>query len=315
MVLILVGIGLFSYERFLERNRHRPSIAPNADLWSWYRYRTRGEDPTIVLLGASRMQLNINTALLRRSLPDHRVLELTITGLYPMATLQALAEDQDFAGTVVVSLNAQALESRYHDMQAPRNEHFSRQPTRYAAFDAYLSAQLRSRLRARHPMLRLDELVKFYDLYGRFRDPFYVVVHADLSRSADFSLADADSLTRTYFEDKLRNYTDHSPTPVDQWLENIGVLNEYVEAIQERGGQVILVRLPTDKAHWQLDQQYYPREEYWDKLAERSLAPAVHFQDVEGLDRFDLPDASHLDQRNSPLFTAILFNHIQQYFL
>ena len=36
----------------------------------------------------------------------------------------------------------------------------------------------------------------------------------------------------------------------------------------------------------------------------------VHFNDVAGLDQIDLPDSSHVDQKDTSEFTELLFNHL-----
>ncbi|MCF6301085.1 MAG: hypothetical protein L3J52_08210 [Proteobacteria bacterium] len=312
LLVLMVFMVLFSYEQFLKSNSHRPSIDSTQDLWSWYRYQTRQKADKIVLLGASRMQLDINTDYLRTRFTGRKIIELSINGQYPMATLQALAEDQEFVGTVIISLNAQALRSIYHDMQISHNDYFNNDASRYRAFDAYLSAKIQSSWRFLHPRLSLEELVDFYDDHRKYPKPFYVVENADLSKSADFSLTNIEKLLKHFVNSKSKQYQDEVRPKPAVWSENLHVLNGYVDAIRERGGQVILVRLPTDKGHWHIDEQYYPRAVYWDKLAEKSHAGTIHFKDVEGLEQFDLPDSSNLDQKDSEKFTAILFDHIDE---
>jgi len=80
--------------------------------------------------------------------------------------------------------------------------------------------------------------------------------------------------------------------------------------IIKHGGSVIIIRFPTDKGHWQLDEQYYPKKQYWDLIANNPQLTAVHFNDVPGLNQFDLPDSSHLNQKDSQAFTRISLDYI-----
>jgi hypothetical protein len=83
-----------------------------------------------------------------------------------------------------------------------------------------------------------------------------------------------------------------------------------VESIQKRGGKVIFARFPTSGEHRVLDERYYPRREYWDRFAARTPALAIHFDDVPALSRFELPDTSHLDSRDTPAFTEALIEEL-----
>ncbi len=309
LVILMVTVLLGSYEQFLKAAGHRASIDSNQDLWSWHRFRSQQQGDKIVLLGASRMQLDINTDYLRKRFPQKKIIELSINGQYPMASLKALAEDQQFVGTVIMSINAQALESRYLDMQISHNDFFKNQASRYRAFDAYLSSMLEARWRFLHPKLSLEELIDFYDRHHVFFFLFYMIENPDLSKAADFSLINADNLYRHFVSEKLRQYQHEEPAEARLWAENIDILNSYTDAIVQRGGQVILVRLPTDKGHWLIDEQFYPRADYWTQIAENSHAASIHFKDVKGLEQFDLLDSSHLDQKDSEKFTRILFDY------
>ena len=73
---------------------------------------------------------------------------------------------------------------------------------------------------------------------------------------------------------------------------------------------MILLRFPTDKGHWRLDEQYYPRSQYWDLIAADADIATVHFNDVIGLNQIDLPDSTHVDQKETAGFTEILFDHL-----
>jgi hypothetical protein len=49
-------------------------------------------------------------------------------------------------------------------------------------------------------------------------------------------------------------------------------VNDLVDRIQQRGGQVIFVRMPTDKLIWKFDNKSYPRDEFWDIFASNTSA-------------------------------------------
>jgi hypothetical protein len=83
-------------------------------------------------------------------------------------------------------------------------------------------------------------------------------------------------------------------------------VNDLVDRIQQRGGQVIFVRMPTDKLIWKFDNKSYPRDEFWDIFASNTSAATIHFRDYADLQGQDLPDGSHIDQRDKKHFTGNL---------
>ena len=77
----------------------------------------------------------------------------------------------------------------------------------------------------------------------------------------------------------------------------------WLRRIEARGGQVVFVRMPTSDEHWELDERYYPRAQYWDRLGSITGVATVHFADDPRTSAFSCPDTSHLDYRDAPRFT------------
>ena len=310
LVLAICLTTLGAYEYFLASRGFVASIENNKDLWSHYRGKITGNRNALVIVGASRSQLDINIPYLKTKLDQHNVTQLSINGQYPVATLKAIAADKDFNGTLIVATNAQALESRYLDMQAEHNLYYIDQSTLNKSFDAYLSALLQSKFRFLHPLLGAQDLVDFYAVNRKFKDVFYTTANIDQSVSADYSKTDIAGLLKHFVQDKKENYKNEPPSESGIWAQNIVLLQDYVRQIVVRGGRVILVRFPTDKGHWQLDEQYYPRQKYWDLIGHDSGITTVHFNDVKGLNQIELPDSTHVDQKDTVEFTEILFDHL-----
>lgn len=69
---------------------------------------------------------------------------------------------------------------------------------------------------------------------------------------------------------------------------------------------MILVRFPTSGKHWEMDDQRYPKNEYWNAAIARTKLTMIHFKDFPSLSAFDVPDGSHLDYRDTRRFTEAL---------
>ncbi len=310
LVAAICGGSLGAYEVFLQHRDFTASIENNRNLWSWYRGKIQDKPQALVIIGASRSQLGINIPFLKEKFSESDVTQLSINGQYPMATLKALADDEQFSGTAIVSFSAQALESRYLEMQQGHNQYYAGQSSFNKSLDAYLAGFLQSKLRFLHPLLGAQDIVEFYALNKRFKEAFYTSAHLDQSVSADYSKTDVEVLLTHFVNDKQQNYNNDPPTAIPQWAQNIQLIKDYSNAIKSRGGSVILVRFPTAKGHWRLDEQYYPRSQYWDLIAREADIATVHFNDVSGLKQINLPDSTHVDQKDTAKFTDILFDHL-----
>lgn len=306
IVLVICTLTLTSYEYYLKEYGFEASIESNKDLWSWYRsdiYQTNN----LVIVGASRSQLDINIPYLKQKLSQYNITQLSINGTYPIATLKALSEDKDFKGILIVSINAQACEKFYFDMQSDYNNYYKNESTIYKSFDAYLTAFLQSKFRFLHPLLGLEKIVNYYEIKKSFLKVFYTTINLDQSVSADYSKTDIEKLVKHFVSEKERNYENQKPTNPRLWIENFSIVRNYVKSIEKHGGKVIFIRFPTDKGHWDLDELYYPRSHYWDKI---NGVTKVHFKDIKGMGDLDLPDSSHLDAKDSRLFTDLLFDYL-----
>jgi len=68
----------------------------------------------------------------------------------------------------------------------------------------------------------------------------------------------------------------------------------------------VFIRLITTEKHWELDEERYPKNHYWDKFSSVTNAVTLHFMDVPSLQEFTCPDTSHLDYRDAPRYTLNL---------
>ncbi len=311
-VLVLLTSAVGAYELWLTKEGHLASVENSHALWSWHRKSAQNNPDAVVLVGASRMQLDIDTATMRALLPDKDIIPLAINGAYPMATLAALAEDESFVGVVMVSFVAQMLEPAYESQQQAHNDYFKHKASRFSTFDAWITAHLQSKFKMLHPQLKLESLVKNWGDDQHSPLAFKGQMHVDTSISADYSGLDSTILVRHFVGEKIRNYRENRPMKLATFQQQASKFNTYIDALKNRGVTVVVVRFPTDKAHWQLDQHNYPKRVFWDFFAEQSAAHYIHFMDDTILSSFELPDSSHLDQTDATKFTERLVYLLQE---
>jgi hypothetical protein len=133
----------------------------------------------------------------------------------------------------------------------------------------------------------------------------YVGTLPDRSQQADYGRVDRAAAYRHRVDVYLGGETPSFRAVPDleaRWT----AFDALIRKIQARGGRVVLVRFPTTKRIWQMDQILYPKDVYWDTLVARTSGQTVHFAEHESLSSFDLPDGVHLDYRDAPRSRALL---------
>jgi hypothetical protein len=302
---VLIVAGLESWWR---HDGYRASIVDDADLWSLFREQVYGRDgkKAVVLLGASRIQLDIATDEFRRLFPQYHLVQLAIDGRHPLASLKDLAEDERFDGIVICAVTPRSFPKAVRDHQQHYVEHYHERWNLDAKLNRLIASYLQQHLAILYPRTNLLHSLSVYiDHHGRPRPP-YLITHPDRSRSADYTMIDVDAHRRHRIR-RVRHFYENARIPdPDAWLAEASDVNVWVDRIQARGGRVAFVRFPTTGETYALDQHYYPKTQYWDRFAAITPAATLHFSDVPALARFQCPDTSHLDYRDTPAFTRAL---------
>lgn len=287
------------------------SVLDSLDLWAWHRARAvDGKRPGVVLLGASRMQLDFSSERFHARFPEHDLRRLSVVGTSPQATLFDLAADEAFHGSVICSMAGDSMLASQREDQLEQVRSYHDLSSVNTRLNAWIVANLQWRLRifnARHSLLAV---LKSLALERRLPRPWYTYTLPDRSRISDYSMLDIRELRRHRMESLAQQRRDRPPPDPATWLREAAPIEAAIRQIESRGGRVVLVRLPTTGEHWDADQRDYPREQYWDAFAAITSAETIHFQDVPGLRGYECPDASHLDSRDAGPFTDALLDEL-----
>ena len=183
-VLALVALG--GLEAFWRARGHVPSVTDDMDLWSYWREAARGAGrKTVVVLGMSRMQLAFVPSVFREHCPGYRVADLCLAGVPPLAALRDLAEDESFGGIVLCSVTEAAFHPQVADSQQPYVDYFHSQWSLNKKVNRVLRTAFQERSVLAHYNLALYRVGIELLAHGSLPTPYYVVTHADRSRSAD----------------------------------------------------------------------------------------------------------------------------------
>jgi len=307
-----------------------PSVVDSSQLWAKQRMRaSQLGDDAIILVGASRMQLDVDLDIVKNQSGLIPV-QLAIDGAPFIPVLENLANDPNITGTVLMSVISTNLgRGKITDISTQWVNEYQQVQRKglepYRVLHDKVSSFLSNRL-----VLRLEG-AKLYTIITKlgFRLPSegnYLVTYTDRSRDADYGKvqmpsfyavpvarrfgkllvengATADHFFKTYIKAIQEIKASHDKN----FNKKLKYLLTLVKKIEARGGNVIFIRFPTGGLVWEIDKKLHPRELYWKEIKSQHAA-SIHFSDYPELSSFTLPDGSHLDYRDKKKFTAELMN-------
>ncbi|WML89562.1 hypothetical protein [Thiothrix lacustris] len=314
ITLVLTLSTIFGWEWYCRTIGFTPNgVADTDDLWVQARKRASSVGHEgVILVGASRIQLGVNTDVMSRY-TQTRPVQLALDGSQFMPILENLAADDSITGTVIVDMEIEKISRPNTDERTTKLLDYYRYRQQEAPYGAiqplenWLTTHLNSlfafRLTGANPQMLLSQQLAGVNLAGD-----YLITLPDRSRQADYTKVSQPDFYLTRLQRNLGNETLDNIKP-SQWPAfeaDVHVVEGLVQRIEKRGGRVIFVRFPTDKGIWQIDEGRLPRVQYWDKLAALTSAETIHFKDYPELSRFDQADGSHLDYRDAIPFTEAL---------
>lgn len=312
--LLLALACLAGWEVALRRLGYRPTVLDDLALWAVERDRVYGDccEKPVVLLGDCRIRLGFVPQVLADRLSGHQVVQLAVERTSPVAVLRDLAEDEDFTGVVICALNTRQLCRDMWDTQQPYVDYYRHEYGLNRKLNRIAATAVQRRLAIANPQLRFHRQIGRLIWKGRLPKPVFIETRADRSRLADYSRADVEA-NRRYALNLARSLcTDYAVPDPAQWLEGAMEVEQWVRAIQDRGGQVVFVQYPATGELLHYDEQVFPRAQYWDAFAAQTSAVCIHFQDEPSLSGFACPDDSHIDRADAPRFTQGLTRVLEE---
>lgn len=323
--LALFALSLVAWESFWRwQGFHR--IPKEQDERQWVLMRKEASqqgEKAVVLIGSSRIMTDIDTDTFAAT-AGVRPIQLGISGASPIAVLQNLANDKSFRGTVICDFH----EVFVYTSEASTAVKLS--PDDFLkAYDnrSFLEDLLPKRLEINGKALLKDtfvfqmrELSLSNVLHSLVRgklppkpeNPNLLVKDGVISDLKNMPESGRDLLSK-HFEDMTLEFIRKGQVSADKLPGIVEKVERAVEKISRRGGKVVLVCLPMSGKLWQLNEQYFPKKNYWDYLAANTKATTLHFKDYPSLALYECVDGSHLGgedvQRFTKSFAEILYGN------
>lgn len=314
---------------------YQPNARDSLARWEAERARaSRLGKRALILVGASRIQLGVDLDVLRKETGLEPV-QLALDASAGAPILEGLAKDPSISGTILYDYYDHAIGGRggaaerarrAYEMPGSKSDFFD-QPSK--AIENILTAWLKERLRTfadgANPLNSLTTRI-MSGLVARQ----YLVTRPDRSRLADYSRVDMPYgyYYRTARTMGVENEVDLRAPDIKAELERriaallprdnavvrkeALVFAEMASAIRSRGGQLILVVMPTSGMVREIESRRYPKELFWDRFIETSGVTGIHSRHEPELRDFKCPDGSHLDVRDRARFTRELIKILRR---
>jgi hypothetical protein len=335
--VLLAIIALLFVETRLRATGLKPNVRDSPELWAAQRELAAriGKDALIVI-GGSRSQLAIDLQALKET-TGLKPIMLSINGSRYFPVLEDLASDPRITGTIIIDSEVHHLfKKNRHDKPVEWTKFYNDnyKGLLAPAFETKLKTFLQNRSALYASMFPFDKLINTIISPKQKYSPRYLTTTKDRQMNGDYSLVQMPQfyvtrVIRNFGQEKLertqfRNYADfnnymhykikktiQSPTKTpSNFIKRLSDINKFTKQLSDRGCEIFFVRFPTDKLVWLIDNARRPKKLYWDVFAQTTQQKTIHFKDYEGLQKFFLPDGSHLDQKDKKAFTTELANII-----
>lgn len=285
----------------------------------------------LILVGASRFQVGLDLAALRKETGLEPV-QLAIDGSAGGPVLENLVKDPAIRGTILFDYYGYALggngvaekwvrqyEKRgdriawlEHPAQASeeRLDGWLREHLRLYADGADPLSALRLRVLPASPsrqyLVMLPDRSRLAD-YSRV--PMPAAYHSRVARTLGESFDLESPEIETRLTDRVARLKPADPRPLGTIAAELAGMAAKLRA---RGGDLILLAMPTSGLVREIEERRYPRVQFWDRLLAESGVAGIHALREPAFGSYVCPDGSHLDQRDRARFARELAAALRQ---
>lgn len=317
VVLTLMAVG--GWEVKVRSWGYRPSYNDTPQFWgmSLDALRRLSDQRPIAIVGSSRIRFGLDHEVVGEAYGDRPIVNLSMNGSVPRPVLHLLAQDESFNGTVLLGYTPGLFYAPGGPNLESTMEWIDKEPLRTPA--EKVAARLALVPETVFAFLQRDDLrlagllrrsVSLPERKGYQAPPRLPPYFGNVGLGRDQKMW-AKMETDRAFQEEVQGiwrvlFSFGKPLPPPLIAQIRGEVLADIQAIQSRGGEVILIRFPSVNWLREFEDQTNPRDLYWDPLVLESGCIAVHFEDYEELRGFTCPEWSHLTRADSVTFSRNL---------
>jgi hypothetical protein len=260
----------------------------------------------IAILGDSRALFDTDLAVWEE-MTGRRPVQLALAGTSGRPFLADLAADERFRGLAVVgfteftyvfdeaALNVRVLD--YTRTQSPAQRFGHQVYLRLSPWLAFLDVEYRLPV-----LVRRLELPNRDHLPGPFLFPWKLSESFAHRQTSLWPRIETDAWLR----DKAKRSWAAFPRPpiTDERVTAVAAeTRTYVDRIRARGGEVLLLKPPSDGDFLAWELELAPRARVWDRLVREAGVVGLHWEDHPDMRGLDIPEWSHLTRASATRYT------------
>ena len=320
LALSLAVMLLIPYEMYWKSEGWAPGYDMSADMWAYWRGEIEDLGPEdVVIIGSSRSHFDLNIHLWD-SLVGRRPVMLSIPGGSPYYVIEDIVEKSSFRGLLVVGVANGlffTLGNSYGAswIKGDRIDYYYKQ-TSAQQFSQWVYRGIDPWFSYTDPEINLKSLINripFEDRDSIKHPPAWIAfVGMDQYRfvrmvpAMETDTAHINRQTRIWGRFGFQNpHADSIEAIFDHYLP-------LIEKYKQEGGRIAFINGPITGGYLKNDPINYPRDKYWDRLIRECKSPGYHFQDYPETNNMDPPEWSHLNRKESDIFTRHIIKLLKQ---
>jgi len=263
-------------------------------------------DP-LVLIGDSRILFDTDLAKWQE-LTGRRPIQLALMGSNAQPVLHDLANDEHFAGLLVIGTAELSYFNDGAGSAADALDYGKRQsPSQRVGHELYKFAS--RHLAFLDSNATLFTLIERHDwperegVWGPYKDVWKLGEVHENRQTHLWAQLETDPYLRDHAQRVWLNIYSGDVTTNDTVDKVIAAAKPDIERIRARGGEVVWVRPPSAGPILEKERTRYPRSRTWDRLIRETGSLGVHFEDYPQMQQLSIPDWSHLSARSATTFT------------
>jgi hypothetical protein len=320
LALLVAGVGVWEL-KMRSLGLRTADIDDGKSYWAVERRKVdTGPRDQVVIVGDSRILFDTNLDEWRR-VSGIQPLQLAIAGTSAVPVLQDLADDEHFAGLVVlgivdagpdlpIGLARSTAYTKYPGTESPSQRFGQRIGVLLQRRFAFLDSSLTLfGFFADLPFQERAGVVKFFFAGA---ETWKLGEVFENRQTAMWSRIEQDPNLQAYWRGlwsglfKTRMGTQAIPQSLIQ--AQIERLVPSIEKIRNRGGAVVLIRPPSADPLRAIERTAIPRQQGWDALVRDSRSVSIHFEDYPEMQGLNLVEYSHLSADSAKKFTRAYVN-------
>jgi hypothetical protein len=328
VLLSVIALGVLEYA--VRKMGYGPWVEDDKHLWAELRAKVeKAGKEDVVLIGSSRVLFDIQLDVWEQE-TGRKPIMLALPGSGPLPVFKDIVEKSNFSGTLLIGVTPPLyfippvptippwsrpmvrVDHYYDRTYAERFGHWLSQPLQHSfAFlendddDFYNDLDLRTLVKRLIMKQRVEAAPPF---------PFFGYVDRDRNMTM-LDRAMADTSYANMIKRVWGFYGKRFQMPPDDMQKareaSLGMSAGLAQQFKARGGKIIFVRCPSSGPFLEGEDKGNPRALCWDELLKVTGCPGYYFQDYEFMNKYTLPEWSHLATPDAKVFTRDLVRQMK----